>query len=149
MRSTGSGRDGKAKRRQTMRKLFLLCSCILALALAGCATPYQPAGFGGGYRESETAPGTWRVVFSGSGATSRETLRTYWLYRCVTLTREKGYDAFEILSRLELQKESGSELAAQGAIRLSRAGGAGGGAGHGGGGRGEPAPSATRPRSRA
>jgi hypothetical protein len=94
-----------------MRAIIILC----ILSLSGCVTSYQPFGMTGGYSESEIEPGTWRVQFRGSGATTLGTVRAYWLYRCASLATEKGFDGFDVLSRIELgNRRRKIELAASG-----------------------------------
>jgi hypothetical protein len=38
------------------------------------------------------------VRFDGNGYTTRETVQTYWLYKCAQLALEQGFTGFEILS---------------------------------------------------
>jgi hypothetical protein len=82
-----------------MRKLLLM---LVLLAAAGCATGYQERNITGGYEETEVRAGVWRVVFAGNGYVTRETVQTYWLYRCAELTLAKGYDGFEVISGVDL-----------------------------------------------
>ncbi len=48
-----------------------LLALVGVLALAGCATPYQPEREGLGYRDREIGPGRYDVSFTGNGWTSR------------------------------------------------------------------------------
>lgn len=93
------------------RRTAIILSVLL---LAGCstATPYQSSVAGyfviaGGYDEVEKGNGVWHVSFSGDRDTSRQTMQTYWLYRCAELTLKEGYDGFEILSPIRLIDEEG------------------------------------------
>ena len=82
------------------RQSFALYVFSLAwLTLAGCATPYQPEGFRGGYSDLQIDVNTFRVDFRGNGFTSRRTVEIYLLYRCAELTVEKGYDYFIVVDR--------------------------------------------------
>lgn len=110
-----------------MRKLLV---GFFSLFMAGCATGYQPMSITGGFDESQIRDGIWRVVFSGNGYATRETVQTYWLYRCSELALEKGYDGFEIISNVNLASagESGfvqvqlaEKPAIGGTIRLLKA----------------------------
>lgn len=86
-----------------MRKIYMATLVLLlASALSACSTPYGPNAIFGGYSEKEIEPGIWRVRFSGNGYTTRETVQTYWLYRCAELAIEKGFDGFEIVSNIRL-----------------------------------------------
>ena len=69
-----------------------------ALLLAGCMTPYQPAGFGGGYQEQKLAGDTYLVSFYGNGNTPNGVVAQYFLYRCAELTSESGYAYFELFA---------------------------------------------------
>lgn len=71
---------------------------VVAVALAACTTGYQRMGLTGGYAENQLDPSTWHVKFLGNGFTSPETVQTFWLYRCATLTLEKGHQGFEIMT---------------------------------------------------
>jgi hypothetical protein len=66
--------------------------------LASCATPYQPMGVLGGYREDQLAPDIYRVAFFGNGYTNGQTAAQYALHRCAELTQQKGYRYFGILA---------------------------------------------------
>jgi len=88
-----------------MRPGKIIAALFVVAALAACATPYRESNalveaftVPGGYRNTEVQPGVWRVVFSGNGNTTNETIQTYWLYRCAELAIEKGFDGFEIVS---------------------------------------------------
>jgi hypothetical protein len=70
---------------------------ILAFAMVGCATTYQPSSLTGGYSEEQISPGVWHLYYGGNGYTTSETVQTFWLYRAAELTLAQGYDGFEIL----------------------------------------------------
>jgi hypothetical protein len=56
------------------------CSLFASFVLlAGCAvqTPYQPAGFRGGFKETRVDDTTYRIRFSGNGNTSGDQV---WYY---------------------------------------------------------------------
>lgn len=76
----------------------LLAAVMLALALAGCATAYQPEGATGGYTDKKLADDTYRVSFNGNGYTSRQAVEKYFLYRCAELTLKHGYAYFQVFS---------------------------------------------------
>jgi hypothetical protein len=80
----------------------------LALGLSACATAYQSEGLTGGYSDSQTAPGTWRIMYAGNGFTTAETVQTFWLYHVAELTLAQGYDGFRILSAPGLRPGAGT-----------------------------------------
>jgi hypothetical protein len=96
-----------------------LLGMLLATALAGCqATRYQPAADTGGFAELELTDGIWRVRFTGNAYTTRETARSYWLYRAAELAISKGYDGFEVLPQIGPGPTRGSALIIEGEIRM-------------------------------
>ena len=70
-----------------------------ALALASCATAYQPRSMTGGYQERQLSEARWYVEFFGNGNTKRDTVFGFWLNRCAELTIEKGFDYFVFISK--------------------------------------------------
>jgi hypothetical protein len=55
----------------------------IAIALVGCATPYQPKGLRGGYEdyEVERTPGVHFISFEGNLATDDDVVYRYWRQR--------------------------------------------------------------------
>ena len=78
-------------------------SALVLLAVAGCAspTPYRPGwtGDGYGYGEQRIEDNRYRVSFTGNGATPRETVQNYLLYRAAELTLAQGADWFVVAAR--------------------------------------------------
>jgi hypothetical protein len=75
---------------------------LIALAftlsiLAGCATPYQSFGFGGGYKDTRIDDETYRVQFSGNGYATRDRVHKFFMYRCAELTKQAGFQYFMIV----------------------------------------------------
>jgi hypothetical protein len=68
------------------------------IALAGCATAYQPEKVTGGYTDFRLADNTYRIRFKGNNYTSRDKVELFLLYRCAELTEQLGYDHFVLLS---------------------------------------------------
>jgi hypothetical protein len=64
------------------------------LALASCATDYQPQNFTGGYSEFKIAPDTATVTFNGNGFTNGERAVQMAILRCADLTLQSGYRYF-------------------------------------------------------
>lgn len=89
-------------------RAFSVAAALLlgAATLSGCATatpyhaasPDDPAHFDG-YRELQTEPDRWRVVFVGNSLTSRETAETNLLYRAAELALQDGCDRFPAVER--------------------------------------------------
>jgi len=71
----------------------------LALAMLGCATPYQRQGFRGGFSETQLDENVFRVNFNGNGFTSGERAVDFTLLRSAELAREHGYRYFVILQQ--------------------------------------------------
>lgn len=76
---------------------------VLSIAvLSGCATAYQSSGATGGFVEKHLEDDVYKMYFGGNGYTTRDTVQTYWLYRCADFALQKGYDGFKILSPIQL-----------------------------------------------
>ena len=77
-------------------------TALVVLALAACSatpTPYQVLGDDGGYTEQQLESDRYRVKFEGNGATSRETVEDFALYRAAELTLQTGNDYFKVVSK--------------------------------------------------
>ncbi len=75
---------------------YAAATCLLASA-AGCASPYDEAGFTGGYRSNRLDATHWYVQYDGNGHTPSEQVWAYWIYRCAEVTRQSGYAYFAVL----------------------------------------------------
>jgi hypothetical protein len=69
----------------------------ISLMLVGCATPYQPKGFRGGYDEVEVKPGVYFLTFEGNGYTDSGTVMKYWHQRTKKLCEQRGLEV-DVLS---------------------------------------------------
>jgi hypothetical protein len=67
--------------------------------LAGCATPYGPRGWIGGYTEERIAANLYCVRFFGNGFTSPQRVGDFALLRATELCTEAGYPYFIIEDR--------------------------------------------------
>lgn len=70
--------------------------CIVILALAGCATPYQRDGLRGGYNEVQLDRNVFRVSFQGNAYTAPRKVTDYILLRSAELTLENGFKYFQV-----------------------------------------------------
>lgn len=66
----------------------------LVFALVGCATPYQPQGYTGGFTELQLAENVWRVSFFGNAYTHSQRAENLSLLRCAEITLATGYEYF-------------------------------------------------------
>lgn len=89
-----------------MRAYKFVALALLALVAACGSTTYGRENWTGGFNETELRSGVWRVMFSGNGFTTRETVQTFWLFRCAELTLAKGYDGFSVVSPVQLVRLS-------------------------------------------
>jgi hypothetical protein len=71
---------------------------LLTLLIWTCATPYGPKGLLGGYSDKQVADNIYEIRFEGNQHTPTKKVKTYLLYRCAEVAREKGYPYFMILS---------------------------------------------------
>jgi hypothetical protein len=71
---------------------------LIALSIAGCATPYQSDGFSGGFRETQLAPDVYRVSFHGNAYTSNDRVQDFALLRAADLTLHSGGRYFAVVA---------------------------------------------------
>lgn len=77
---------------------------FLALALARCATDYQPQGFTGGYSDYLTAPDEAMITFHGNGYTAPERVGQMAALRCAEVTLEHNYRYFIMVGASDLSR---------------------------------------------
>jgi hypothetical protein len=80
-----------------MNKNYLLCLVGVAF-ISGCATPYQPSGLTGGYKETKLGADIARITVNGNGYTSRDRVQDFALLRASELALESGYPYFVVLN---------------------------------------------------
>jgi uncharacterized protein YceK len=77
--------------------MMKLLWAVVLLALAGCATVYQPAGATGGFSETQRGDNIYLVRFEGNGYTKAAQVEDMVLLRAAELTIAKGFTFFAIL----------------------------------------------------
>lgn len=77
-------------------------SVALAIALAGCSTPYQPTGTAGGFTESWRSKSVVVVDFKGNGFTSPAAVSEMALLRAAELAQAHGWGFFRIVGDADL-----------------------------------------------
>jgi len=77
-----------------------LAALLAAALLTACATvtPYQPASKGYGYQAQMLEANRYRVTFTGSSKTPRQTVENYLLYQAAEVTLNSGNDYFIVAS---------------------------------------------------
>jgi hypothetical protein len=81
-----------------MRITFPAAALAAVLALAACATPYQPTGLMGGYSETQLGENVFRVSFSGNGNTEPERAEDFALLRSAEVALEHGFTHFIVIA---------------------------------------------------
>lgn len=81
-------------------------SLTVALAIAGCASPYKTEGFGGGFSETQLEKNVFRVSFRGNGFTSPERAEEFALLRSAELTIDHGYTHFAFIDSRSRESQS-------------------------------------------
>lgn len=71
-------------------------ACFISLLILGCATPYAPKSFPGGYSEVQLDKNVFRVTFEGNGYTSRSDTEEMALLRSAEVTLQNGFAYFVI-----------------------------------------------------
>jgi hypothetical protein len=84
-------------------KYFTLLSL---LALASCATGYQPESISGGFSDYMTAPDEAVITYHGNDYTSAERVVTLTFLRCADVTLQHGYRYFIGISMVDLSTNS-------------------------------------------
>jgi hypothetical protein len=80
---------------------------VIALILTGCATAYQPDGYGGGFSETQLDKNLFKVTFRGNGWTKPEVTDDFALLRGAELTLNNGFTHFAIIdSQLRDERRS-------------------------------------------
>jgi hypothetical protein len=73
-------------------------AALAALALAGCATPYQKMGAFGGVKSVEIASDMAQVTARGAIGTDPDAIERYVLRKAAETTLAAGYDHFWVVS---------------------------------------------------
>lgn len=89
---------------------------FLAGILVACATPYQPWGFRGGYRESHLYDDIYAVSFEGNNFTSRAQCMEYAFRRGRELCAEKGFRDFR---PVDVSHDGSLNMSPAGAFKVS------------------------------
>ncbi len=71
----------------------------LVVALAGCATPYQPLGIQGGYRELRMGEDVFLVGFRWNRFTPPERIRDFLMLRAAEVALDHGAPYFMVLGQ--------------------------------------------------
>ncbi len=66
----------------------------IACALPGCATPYKPMTWAGGFDDFRITEDTFEVTFRGNSRTARETVSRYVFRRAAEVTIAHGFTHF-------------------------------------------------------
>ena len=67
------------------------------LALASCATTYQPLGATGGYEDYQTAGDKYEIYFHANGYTAPRTVYQFFLMRAAEIAQQNNYPSFYVL----------------------------------------------------
>ena len=80
-----------------MRNL-IIAFIFLSIFVLGCSTKYKPAGFGGGYEETQLDTNVFEVSFRGNGYTRKQQVKDFAMLRCAELTKMNGFRYFATVS---------------------------------------------------
>lgn len=78
--------------------MMLLGAILLS---AGCASPYKPHSFSGGFSDLKLSEDTWVVTYAGNGYTSSARSGDFTLLRAAELVHQAGYPYFTIMNAEE------------------------------------------------
>ncbi len=71
---------------------------LVALLVAGCATPYQEMGFSGGVSAQQMTANTFRIVARGNGYTGSPQVQDYTMLKAAETTKQIGGTHFLVVS---------------------------------------------------
>ena len=82
-----------------MNTRLIRITVLLALGatLGGCATPYQPNGIRGGYKDTHLHDNVYYVAFGGNAWIDKGTAVQYFHRRAKELCTEKGFANYRVL----------------------------------------------------
>jgi hypothetical protein len=69
----------------------LLSAIFLCLIVVGCATPYQPKSFTGGFEDIKLGQGKYEITFHGNGYINKPAMQNYNKKRSAEICRN-GFD---------------------------------------------------------
>jgi len=79
------------------RHLKIAILVALGAALGACATPYQPNGLRGGYKDTHLHDNVYYVAFGGNAWIDKGTAVQYFHRRAKELCVEKGFSNYRVL----------------------------------------------------
>lgn len=90
-----------------MRIVYL---CFIVFLGSGCVTTYKKNMGHGGYSDLKLGNDMYQVAFQGNRYTSYQKVEKYFLKRCAELTKNQGYDHFQLFNEEtdKTQKNMGS-----------------------------------------
>lgn len=84
----------------------IIITLSIILALAGCATGYEPQGWSGGFSESQIDTNVFNVTFKGNEYTERDKANDFALLRSAEIALENGYQYFVIIDAKQYSEDS-------------------------------------------
>lgn len=77
--------------------MWTIALILVVFSIAGCATSYEPEGFGGGFSETQLEPNLFKVNFRGNGWTRTDRAEDLALLRSAELTLANGFTHFIVI----------------------------------------------------
>lgn len=82
------------------RARLLIASLAATLAIEGCATPYQPEGFTGGYSDQYLGNDEYLITIRGNAYTDHATVWQYFHRRAAEIVATMGCSRYEVLEQV-------------------------------------------------
>ncbi len=89
-----AGFAGERKKAEGLTLFLLLC----LLTIYGCATPYEPEGFLGGYRDSSIGSDQFHITVQGNGYTNTGMVEQHFYRRAADIVKENGYSGYKVVT---------------------------------------------------
>jgi S1-C subfamily serine protease len=85
---------GEQKKAEELTLFLLLCLLIIC----GCATPYEPEGLLGGYRDSSIGSDQFHITVQGNGYTNTGMVEQHFNRRAADIVKENGYSGYKVVT---------------------------------------------------
>ena len=77
---------------------WMLVSSLTVPAIYGCATPYEPEGLLGGYRDSSIGNDQFHITVQGNGYTNTGMVEQYFYRRAAGIVKENSYTGYKVIT---------------------------------------------------
>ncbi len=84
--------------KQIKALVYILATSIIVSAIYGCATPYEPEGALGGYRDVPIGNDQFHITIQGNGYTNTGMMEQHFYRRAVDIAKQNDYAGYKVIS---------------------------------------------------